>query len=241
MREIKVGVCGVPYSIDRLAKELDVIEIQKTFYKLPRLETATKWRQKVNDHAEITLKAPQLITHPPNSPTYRRAKINISPESFDKYGFFRPTNEVLKARDEFLEFAKTVNANILVFQTPPSFNENHNNIRNLEKFFRDFPTDDYLLCWEPRGKWERSTLRDLFRSLGILHVVDPFKDTPVTVDLYYFRLHGLAKGYKYTYKTQELIRLHQILPQEGRIYVLFNNTDMYRNAFEFKEIVSKVN
>lgn len=240
MRIIKVGVCGVPYAISRLTKDVDVIEIQKTFYKLPKLETASSWREKVKRLAELTLKAPQLVTHPPTSPTYRKAKLHIPPDSINKYGYFRPTYEVMKAKKEFLEFAKIAGAKILVFQTPPSFSENDNNIRNLEKFFSDFPNDNFILCWEPRGKWNRDTLRDLFKTLGIVHIVDPFKDSAVTEDVYYFRLHGLAKGYRYTYNSEELTKLYKILPKEGKVYVLFNNTDMYRNALEFKQIVTKI-
>ena len=239
MRIIKTGVCGIPYSLDRIARELDAIEIQKTFYKLPRLETAAKWHERVGGQAELTLKAPQLITHPPTSPTYRKANLHIPADLADRYGYFKPTREVMKARDDFLQFARTAGAKMLIFQTPASFREKDEHIQNLEKFFSEFPKDDFVICWEPRGEWNRETLKYLFNRLGIIHVVDPFRDSSLTTGIYYYRLHGLSRGYRYTYTREELEQLYKNLPSDGKVYVMFNNTDMYRNALEFKEILSK--
>ncbi len=49
-----------------------MLELQKTFYRPPRLPTAERWRRETPAEAEFTLKAWQLITHEPSSPTYRR-------------------------------------------------------------------------------------------------------------------------------------------------------------------------
>jgi uncharacterized protein YecE (DUF72 family) len=75
---IKVGCCGFPCSRKRYYENFDVIEIQKTFYNPPRIETAEKWRSDAPKNFEFTLKAWQLITHPKESPTYRKAKLNLS-------------------------------------------------------------------------------------------------------------------------------------------------------------------
>lgn len=55
-------------------KQFKLVEVQQTFYKLPKLETALKWRGTAPSDFEFTLKASQLITHPAASLTYRRAE-----------------------------------------------------------------------------------------------------------------------------------------------------------------------
>ncbi|NIN51751.1 MAG: DUF72 domain-containing protein, partial [Nitrososphaeria archaeon] len=72
---VKVGCCGFPGSRKGYFNDFNLVEIQQTFYKMPRLETAQRWRQEAPNEFEFTLKAWQLITHPPTSPTYRKAGI----------------------------------------------------------------------------------------------------------------------------------------------------------------------
>jgi len=67
-----------------------LVEVQQTFYKMPKLETAARWRQQAPSDFEFTLKAWQLITHPSVSPTYRRAGIEIPSDLKDRYGFLDP-------------------------------------------------------------------------------------------------------------------------------------------------------
>ena len=43
---IKVGCCGWAKSQKEYFENFPVIELQQTFYKLPDLKTAQKWREK---------------------------------------------------------------------------------------------------------------------------------------------------------------------------------------------------
>ena len=90
---VKVGCCGFPRARSKYYDAFELVEVQKTFYKPPRLETARKWRAEAPSSFEFTLKAWQLITHHPSSPTYRKAGITVPPEERNRYGFFRPTDE----------------------------------------------------------------------------------------------------------------------------------------------------
>ncbi|MFQ5882008.1 MAG: DUF72 domain-containing protein [Candidatus Methylomirabilales bacterium] len=58
-------------------RRFPVVELQQTFYQPPRLKTVQRWREEVPATFEFTMKAWQLITHEPGSPTYRRLKIAI--------------------------------------------------------------------------------------------------------------------------------------------------------------------
>jgi uncharacterized protein YecE (DUF72 family) len=68
---LRIGCCGFVAAQAQYFRLFKVIEIQQTFYQLPWLETAAKWRSAAPEDFEFTLKAWQVITHEPSSPTYR--------------------------------------------------------------------------------------------------------------------------------------------------------------------------
>jgi len=43
--------------------QFKLVEVQQTFYKMPKLDTALGWRQEAPSDFEFSLKAWQLITH----------------------------------------------------------------------------------------------------------------------------------------------------------------------------------
>src|SRR5262245_51183297 len=45
------------------AARLPVVEINNTFYRMPRADLLTRWAEKVPDGFQFVLKAPQRITH----------------------------------------------------------------------------------------------------------------------------------------------------------------------------------
>ncbi len=94
MPRVKIGCCGFPRGMKDYFSQFRLVEVQQTFYKMPKLETALRWRQQAPSDFEFTLKDWQLITHPPTSPTYRRAGIKIPPGGEERYGFFNPSDEV---------------------------------------------------------------------------------------------------------------------------------------------------
>jgi len=118
---IKVGCCGFAGGMANYFKKFEVVEVQQTFYKLPRIETARKWRSMAPSDFEFTMKAWQVITHPASSPTYRKAGI----EAKQNYGFFKPNEDVMQAWDAKKEIAKELKASIVIFQCPASFKENN--------------------------------------------------------------------------------------------------------------------
>ncbi len=67
---VKVGCCGFPRGMKPYLSRFRLVEVQQTFYKLPRMETVVRWRQQAPDDFEFIIKAWQVITHPPSSPAY---------------------------------------------------------------------------------------------------------------------------------------------------------------------------
>lgn len=240
--EIKVGCCGFPGGMREYFTKFSLVEVQKTFYRPPRLETAGRWRRLAPEGFEFTLKAWQLITHPATSPTYRKAGIRV--EKPENHGFFRPTREVYEAWDTTLQVARALEARVVVFQCPASFTPTEENLANMREFFGSIPREGLLLAWEPRGGWGEATIGELCRELDLVHCVDPFLGLPaVTGETSYLRLHGYENGrmYYHDYTREELRRLHRMCLGLGspRVYCLFNNIQMLGNALEFRDMVTQ--
>ncbi|HEY82241.1 MAG TPA: DUF72 domain-containing protein [Dehalococcoidia bacterium] len=232
---VKVGCCGFPGGREKYFRQFKLVEVQQTFYKMPKLGTALRWREEAPADFEFTLKAWQLITHPSSSPTYRKAGLKIPPGAEEHYGFFRPGQEVLKAWEETQRFARALRARVIVFQCPASFRETAENIANMRSFFASVRDSGFIFAWEPRGEWNKSVVQDLCAELGLVHCVDPFEGESLYGEPRYFRLHG-GPGYRHRYSEEELKGLKDRLG-EGESYVLFNNLNMYQDALAFMRLL----
>ncbi|MHC4573974.1 MAG: DUF72 domain-containing protein [Planctomycetota bacterium] len=102
----KVGCCGFPVARPKYFEKFSLVEIQQTFYQPPQPDTAKRWRDQAPADFEFTLKAWQLVTHEPSSPTYRRLKIPLSETQKKQLGAFRWTDAVRRAWQKTLEIAQ---------------------------------------------------------------------------------------------------------------------------------------
>ncbi len=242
---IKIGCCGFPGGIKLYFKNFSLTEVQRTFYKPPKKETLKKWREQSPKDFEFTVKAWQLITHNPKSPTYKKAGIKIPDEKRHLYGSFNPTTEVLEAWEITSAICKILGAKICLFQCPASFTPSEENIKNMKEFFSTINKGDLLFVWEPRGKnWTAALVESLCEELNITHCVDPFASDPtyLTQDTAYLRLHGSPPGkkmYTYTYSDDDLHRLRDILQaiNAKQYYLLFNNISMREDALRYQKLL----
>ncbi len=226
----------------RYFSRFSLAEVQQTFYKPPRKETLRRWRAAAGRDFEFTLKAWQLITHPPG-PTYRRAKIEVEEGRRSRYGFFRPTEEVHAALEASLEAARELKASVLLFQCPPSFTQSEENVDNLRQFFSSLGRSKMLLALELRSSWDRELLKELIEELGLVHCVDPLREEPLSSGTAYFRLHGRYNGrriiYSHTYSSEELELLLERALRHHSAYVLFNNLNMAEDAARFERLFTQ--
>src|ERR1044071_125124 len=94
---VRVGCCGFRSSREAYYELLDSVEVQHTFYQPPQGSTLRRWGEEAPAGFEFALKAWQLVTHLPSSPTYRRLKRPLTEEQREGAGFFRPTEAVQNA------------------------------------------------------------------------------------------------------------------------------------------------
>ncbi|MEO0087741.1 MAG: DUF72 domain-containing protein [candidate division WOR-3 bacterium] len=238
----KIGCCGYPVAKKKYYENFNCIELNSTFYQLPKIETAEKWRKEAKEDFEFIVKAFQVITHPATSLTYKRLKEKI--KNKENCGFFKPTDEVFEAFEKTYQICKILNCNKILFQTPASFKPTKENLNNLRKFFntikKEYPKDlNYIL--EVRGKdWEDKIIKEICEELNLIHCVDPLNRKPVFGKFNYFRLHGEYKNekiiYRHIYQAEELREIKNSCDKELN-YVMFNNSNMFLDAIKFKDLV----
>jgi uncharacterized protein YecE (DUF72 family) len=245
---IKVGTCGFQKARRKHYSELDVVEVQQTFYDPRDTRTFERWRREAPEHFEFTVKVWMLVTHGYNKMLWRRLKGEVPGEK-ENYKPFELNKEVLQAMDATLEAAKVLKARILVFQTPTSFKATEENAGKIIKFIREIGLNEYIIVWEPRGDWwdNKDLIARVAESAGLYIDGDVLRGRipPREQDMIYTRLHGLGgKGevnYKYKYTIEDLKKLKSIISntKASTVYVLFNNVYAFEDAVEFKNIIKE--
>jgi uncharacterized protein YecE (DUF72 family) len=95
------------------SKAFNFVEVNSTFYDIPKMKTVEYWRKIVPEDFEFSVRCNQRLTH--------ELKFNSVTEDF----------EIL---DKMVSICNTLKAEILHFQTPPSFNYNNASIQKIQNF-----------------------------------------------------------------------------------------------------------
>lgn len=229
---LRVGTCGFAEAQDQIFADFSILEVQKTFYQPPKVETAARWHRKAPSDFIFTLKAWQLITHESSSPTYRRLRESLSAKERNRCGRFRWNETTRDAWQRTQEIADALDAQAVLLQTPKSFEPTDDNLSNLRTFLTEANRRDRTIVFEPRGQdWTSDMVASLAEELDFVHGVDPFLCAPVTNQLQYFRLHGRPEyTYGYAYTHQDLDELEEMISTDETTWVLFNNRSMANDA-----------
>ncbi len=116
--DVRIGTCGYRYFdpgddwrenyqsiLHAYSAAFDVGELNRTFYTLPQVSTAERWRREAREGFEFTVKAWQAITHPWSSPTWNEYRDSI-PEAWQSdVGYLQPTDAVDAAWEQLCERA----------------------------------------------------------------------------------------------------------------------------------------
>jgi uncharacterized protein YecE (DUF72 family) len=250
MAKIRVGCCGWGFfkgGLKAYMEKFSLAECQTTFYKLPMVKTAERWRAGAPKDFQFTVKAFQAITHLPTSPTWRRAGIKLTKAQLERYGWLRPTKENFEAWRRTKEICDALEAKACLIQCPPNFKCIPENIANMRKFFSKIDRGKLVLAWEPRGNWKEhpDEIAKLCEELELVHVVDLMRREPVSKhSIAYIRLHGLNPreyDYNYKYPLSELKQLatkaKALAKKHREVYIMFNNYFMYDNARQLMKIL----
>ncbi len=217
---IVVGCANFPTSMDKYFQIYKAVEINRTFYSIPRTQTLLRWRQMAPSGFIFSVKANRGISHD--------AHMDSSSGPGEK------------ALSSTLEAAKALSASYILFQTPPSLGPEA--LPAVRQTLMKAREQGFRVGYETRGnKWSGhdEDLRNALQGIAS-HVVDPFVGREVwTEGFHYFRLHGLGqRPYRYRYSNDELKKLKEIVEAlSGDVLVIFNNTNMLEDSQRFIEIL----
>ncbi|MFB6132362.1 MAG: DUF72 domain-containing protein [Halanaeroarchaeum sp.] len=145
---IHVGTCGYQYydpgddwqdrymsKLQAYADRFPVGELNRTFYSLPMVSTAERWREEAVEDFEFTLKAWQAMTHSWSSPTWNGHRDDVPDEDTDDVGYLQPTDVVVDAWRETKARANALDVDVVVVQTPPGFGATEEHAKNMSELF----------------------------------------------------------------------------------------------------------
>jgi len=225
--------------LEDYAHRFPAIELQSTFYRLPRVSTAERWR-KVAPSLVFMLKAFQGITHPADSPTWRSRGRSWRVSIPTEVGFLRISRFTKSVWEKTEQVASVLDARVIVLQLPPKYDYNAKNVSRLRDFLSAVSTKR-----TPAVEFRHESWFDRFQEAraaiapwGGIIVTDPLKMDSPSQPFQYHRMHG-SDGlvtYRHRYTTEELERLAEGVSGR-RAYLFFNNLAMREDAEGFLRIV----
>jgi uncharacterized protein YecE (DUF72 family) len=186
-------------------RRFDTLELNSTFYHLPKAKSVERWRSAAKEGFCYSLKAHRSITH------YKRL-VDVKDELYRFLHLIKPLKGHLGA---------------VLFQLPPSL---HYDKALLQDFLQILPKG-YRYAVEFRHKsWYEEAVLELLHRFGVALCVHDFgkRETPLvaTADFSYIRFHGPDGHYGGSYEDavlQEWAKRITSLLAKGEIFCYFNN------------------
>jgi uncharacterized protein YecE (DUF72 family) len=213
--------------LQRYARTLNAVELNRTFYALPRVATVRKWVECVPENFRFSLKLSKTITHE---------------LKFQK---------AIPALKEFIDLAQEFGEKLgpILVQTPPSLEAEDHVLDFLEQFRELF---DGSIVMEPRhSTWTDARVDLRLKELRIARVAaDPAKVPALATpggdrSITYFRLHGSPRIYWSEY-TEEMLKewvrqIREAMRSSRKVWVIFDNTARdaaFPNAMRMRKLLS---
>ncbi|BBG65603.1 hypothetical protein NNO_0900 [Hydrogenimonas sp.] len=187
-------------------KEFSTVEMNSTFYHLPRLKTAEHWFELSPEDFLFSLKAYRGITH------YRKLR-ECKDELYRYLHLIKPLKPKLGA---------------VLFQLPPSL---HIDRALLEDFFKTLPPGYRFVMEFRHDSWLNEDIFNLMKSYNVALCINDFgrRKMPMelTADFGYIRLHGPTGRYGGSYSDEELKEWAEKIGSAMNVlksmFVYFNN------------------
>ncbi len=192
--------------LDFYQQHFDTVEINNTFYHLPKENTFRHWREQAADGFLYAVKANRFITH------------------------MKKLKDCSSALENFIERVKLLKENLgpILWQLPPHW---HANLERLEAFVDLLPKDLRHVFEFRDADWFREETRNLLERHGMIFCIHDKQglDCPqwVTAGSVYLRFHGGEGNYGGKYGFERLLpwaeRIRVWLDEGRSIFAYFNN------------------
>lgn len=207
------------------AEYFDTVELNNSFYRLPKLGQFAEWRDSAPKNFLFAVKASRFITH------------NLKLKN--------PKNAV----DNILSRAEELGPKLgpVLFQLPPRWTKN---AERLDEFLGGLPKYHRYVFEFREASWHCDEICSILRRYNAaycIHEIAGFHtDLTITADFTYVRLHGPGQGkYEGSYTDAQLRRWAAQIREWGErlkaVYIYFDNDQggfAAANALRLKELVA---
>jgi len=202
----------------------DTVELNSSFYHLPKKETFEKWRQLVSENFIFSVKGPRYISH----------ILRLS----------EPREPLATLLQNTQGLGKKLGP--IFFQFPPSFRSDP---KRLAQFAELLPPNQRFAFEFRHGSWFSTETYEVLRKNNLALII---ADTPsyphvevITANFVYLRLHGHERLYQSNYNRKQLKEYAKKIQRwAGKgfdVYCYFDN-DFHgfapQNALELKELLA---
>ena len=220
-RSVKIGTGGWAYlpleEEDRLrayAGLFDYVEVNTTFYHMPRLSTVRSWRRRVPPGFTFSVKCNRRATH----------ELGLT-----------PVEETFRVLERMRMALRLLRSDMLVLQTPPSLAVDERKVREVAAILPSAGLGGTQVFWEARVPNSRDRVKAVRAEMlreGLLPVVDLAREPPVPGSpVAYSRMFGAA-----AFDGHLLSKIYQrVTGWRGDAAVLtFHGGNMYTDALRYK-------
>lgn len=184
------------------------IEINSTFYQLPKVSTVANWVADVPSDFQFTLKVPKAVTHSKDW-------------QYDK--------QVLK---DFLQLVTVADSRqgCILLQFPAKMEPN---VPKLSGILAALSRSKWPIALESRNDlWYDTRINDLLDKFNVVRVIHDWWNYKIALEstgkIVYIRFHGPERNYRGTYDDAVLEEyahfIKRCLSEAKTVYTYFNNT-----------------
>jgi len=214
--------------LEYYSQHFKTVELNNTFYRLPREKTFINWKKRTPDGFSFAVKAHQRLTH------WKRLNINQ-----EIWSWFWSRVSLLGEK-----------LAVILFQLPPSMKKDAD---RLAKFLEQSKTPVRFAFEFRHPSWFDKEIYKILRAFNcamVFHDAQQWPPPPfkTTADFVYIRFHGVEATYNYEYSKNQLenwkLKIENWLRQKLDIFAYFNNdVDCFavKNAKELIELVNERN
>jgi len=225
-------------------KHFDTVELNVSFYRLPKKEVFEGWRKKAGEEFVFAVKGWRMISH-----IKKLKNCQGEVERFfeatnglkSQMSNVKPQNQILNLKSENVK-----SKDIILWQLPPSLKLDGERLKN---FLAILPKN-WRYAFEFRHpSWGRKETWEVLRKYRAAVVFQDFPQWPIfeeiTADFVYLRFHGKESLYSSCYTKKELAEWAEKIKNWQKkgldVYAYFNNDAMGYAVENAKEVILNVN
>ena len=225
MTDFLIGAGGWAYfnvpgvdSLTAYSRAFNFVEVNSTFYEIPKMRIVESWRRNVPEDFQFSVRCNKRLTHELK---------------------FEPVQEAYSILDEMISICEILEAEVLHFQTPPSFHYNKTNSEKVKDFFSSTELNRLRIALEIRSSASLNPrLVKTLQELDFIHCVDLLNGIKPAYfsDIFYTRLFGKGLHNIYQPLDIEIKQINEVASQEGikKAVIVSHSMRMFKDAARFR-------